>query len=374
MGNKSSKKEKNDELKKIGEDANKSSPLTFSTFSQINLTNDLIIGKFKSDPEEDYKKLNFLGEGAFASVYKVENRYTEAICAMKVIRKNNSCTLEDENEILNEINILKTMDHPGILKLFEFYSNKQTYSIVTELCPGGELFQQILDKGPFKEKYTAFVMYQIFSAVNYCHQMHIIHRDLKPENILIVGKEKDGLPIIKLCDFGTSRIFEKGTFQKKVVGSSYYIAPEVLKKHYNEKCDIWSCGVILYVLLSGTYPFNGKNDQEISKKILNGKFEFNSILFKNISNEAKDLIKKCLIYDKNERISAIKALKHPFFTNEINLNDLYNENINCKNILLSIKNFSFSKHSKLYEIVLSYLSANKCLKTSESASSPATSL
>ena len=105
---------------------------------------------------------------------------------MKIINKNPSCSIEDDKEIFNEINILRTMDHPNILKIFEFYSNKESYSIVTELCSGGELFQEIIDKGPFNEKYCSYVMYQIFSAINYCHKMHILHRDLKPENILIV--------------------------------------------------------------------------------------------------------------------------------------------------------------------------------------------
>ena len=355
MGNKSSKKENNDELKKIGEDANKSSPLTFSTFSQINLTNDLIIGKFKSDPEEDYKKLNFLGEGAFATVYKVENRYTEAICAMKVIRKNSSGTIEDEKAILNEINILRTMDHPGILKLFEFYSNKQAYSIITELCPGGELFQQIIDKGPFKEKYTAYVMYQIFSAVNYCHQMHIIHRDLKPENILIVGKEKEGLPLIKICDFGTSRIFEKGSFQKKIVGSSYYIAPEVLKKHYNEKCDIWSCGVIMYILLSARPPFEGEDDEEIMENVEAGNYDLESPPFNKLSKNSLDLLKKLLAMDPEQRITAEEALNHPWFK-EFKSQEKYNK-INDKNTMKTLINNlkTYRRTSVIQETALAYL-------------------
>ena len=354
MGSKSSKKQNNDELKKIGEDANINFPSTFTTFSEINLTNDLIVGKFKSDPEEDYQTLNFLGEGAFASVYKVENRYTEAVCAMKVIRKNCSCSLEDMNDILNEIKILRTMDHPGILKIFEFYANKQTYSIVTELCPGGELFQHIMDKGPFSEKYTAYVMYQIFSAVNYCHQMHIIHRDLKPENILIVGKEKDG-PLIKICDFGTSKIIEKGTFQKKVVGSSYYIAPEVLKKHYNEKCDIWSCGVIMYILLSARPPFEGDDDEEIIEKVEAGEYDLESPPFNKLSKNSLDLIKSLLTMDPDQRISAEQALNHPWFK-EYKSQEKYNK-INNKNTMKALINNlkTFRRTSIIQETALAYL-------------------
>ena len=355
MGSKSSKKQKNDELKKIGEDANKASPSSFSTYTQVNLTNDLLVGKSKSDPEEDYKKLNFLGEGSFASVYKVQNKFTDVICAMKVINKAFSCTIEDENEILNEINILRTMDHPGILKIFEFYSSKQNYSIVTELCPGGELFQQIIDKGPFTERYSAYVMYQIFSAVNYCHKMHIVHRDLKPENILIVSKDREGLPTIKICDFGTSKMFEKGAVERKLVGSSYYIAPEVLKKHYNEKCDVWSCGVIMYILLSARPPFGGEDDNEIMERVATGKYDLESPPFNKISKNSIDLIKRLLTMDPEQRISAEQALNHPWFK-EFKSQEIYNrinDSDTIKNLIGNLK--KYRRTSIIQETALAYL-------------------
>jgi len=355
MGSKSSKKQKNDELKKIGEEANKTSPSTFSTYTQVNLTNELLVGKSKSDPEEDYKKLNFLGEGSFASVYKVQNKFTDVICAMKVINKTFSCTIEDENEILNEINILRTMDHPGILKIFEFYSSKQNYSIVTELCPGGELFQQIIDKGPFTEKYSAYVMYQIFSAVNYCHKMHIVHRDLKPENILIVGKDREGLPTIKICDFGTSKMFEKGAVQRKLVGSSYYIAPEVLKKHYNEKCDVWSCGVIMYILLSARPPFGGEDDNEIMERVATGKYDLESPPFNKLSKNSLDLIKRLLTMDPDQRISAEQALNHPWFK-EFKSQEIYNRINDTDTMKTLVENLKkYKRTSIIQETALAYL-------------------
>ena len=355
MGSKSSKKQKNDELKKIGEDANKSSPSSFSTYTQVNLTNELLVGKSKADPEEDYKKLNFLGEGSFASVYRVQNKFTDVICAMKVINKAFSCTIEDENEILNEINILRTMDHPGILKIFEFYSSKQNYSIVTELCPGGELFQQIIDKGPFTEKYSAYVMYQIFSAVNYCHKMHIVHRDLKPENILIVAKDREGLPTIKICDFGTSKMFEKGAVQRKLVGSSYYIAPEVLKKHYNEKCDVWSCGVIMYILLSARPPFGGEDDNEIMERVASGKYDLESPPFNKLSKSSIDLIKRLLTMDPEQRISAEQALNHPWFK-EFKSQEIYNRINDSDTIKTLVENLKkYKRTSIIQETALAYL-------------------
>ena len=355
MGSKSSKKQKNDELKKIGEEANRTSPSSFSTYTQVNLTNELLVGKSKADPEEDYKKLNFLGEGSFAAVYKVQNKFTDVICAMKIINKAFSCTIEDENEILNEINILRTMDHPGILKIFEFYSSKQNYSIVTELCPGGELFQQIIDKGPFTERYSAYVMYQIFSAVNYCHKMHIVHRDLKPENILIVGKDREGLPTIKICDFGTSKMFEKGAVQRKLVGSSYYIAPEVLKKHYNEKCDVWSCGVIMYILLSARPPFGGEDDNEIMERVSSGKYDLESPPFNKLSKNSIDLIKRLLTMDPEQRISAEQALNHPWFK-EFKSQEIYNRINDSDTIKVLVENLKkYKRTSIIQETALAYL-------------------
>ena len=355
MGSKSSKKQKNDELKKIGEDANKNDPSSFCSFTPVNVTNELLVGKSKSNPDSEYKKLKFLGEGAFASVYCVQNKYTDVICAMKVINKYFNCSAEDDKEILNEINILRSMDHPGVLKIFEFYSNKESYSIVTELCPGGELFQQIIDKGPFNEKYSAYIMYQLFSAVNYCHKMHIIHRDLKPENILIVNKDKDGYPTIKVCDFGTSKIFEKGAVQRKLVGSSYYIAPEVLKKSYNEKCDVWSCGVIMYILLSARPPFGGQDDNDIMERVATGIYDLESPPFDKLSSSALDLIRNLLNMDVKQRFTAEQALNHPWFK-ENKSQELYNkinDSETMKNLILNLK--SYKRTSVIQETALAYL-------------------
>ena len=354
MGSKSSKKQKDEELKKIGEEANKSDPSTFCAVTPIKVTNELIVAESKSNSEKEYKKIKFLGEGSYASVYQVQNRYTDAICAMKIINKSSNYA-EDDKEILNEINILRCMDHPGVLKIFEFYSNKESYSIVTELCPGGELFQQIIDKGPFNEKYSAYIMYQLFSAVNYCHKMHIIHRDLKPENILIVNKDKDGYPTIKVCDFGTSKIFEKGAVQRKLVGSSYYIAPEVLKKSYNEKCDVWSCGVIMYILLSARPPFGGQDDNDIMERVATGIYDLESPPFDKLSSSALDLIRNLLNMDVKQRFTAEQALNHPWFK-ENKSQELYNkinDSETMKNLILNLK--SYKRTSVIQETALAYL-------------------
>ena len=314
MGGLNSKKENNKYLQEIGARAMKKNPFGFLICTKINLTNDIIVAKSPSDPTENYKKLNLIGEGNSSQIYRVRNEITDSIKAMKLIKKSEIETgTEEEKEIINEINILQKMDHPNILKIFEFYSNKENYALILEQCSGGDLYKEIIQKGPFNEGYSSYVMYQIFSAINYCHKMNIIHRDLNPENILIVDRNDLGYPRIKICDFGTSKIMEKGLMQNKVVGSLYYIAPEVLKKKYNEKCDIWSCGVILYILLSQKLPFSideeKESDEELLNKILIGKYDLESPPFNTISKNAKDLINKLLINDPQKRISAEEAEK-----------------------------------------------------------------
>ena len=222
MGGKSSKSKNNKDLQEIGKKANMESDSFHYSHTMnlnINLTNEVIVSQSASNPSDDYKRVKFLGEGSYAAVYCVENKITGSKRAMKIINKSENCSTEDDQEIMNEINILRTLDHPNILKIFEFYSSKESYSLVTELCQGGELFQEIIDRGPFNENYSAYVMLQILSAINYCHGMKIVHRDLKPENILIAERDSNGLPRIKIADFGTSKMFEKGAVQRKLVGS-----------------------------------------------------------------------------------------------------------------------------------------------------------
>ena len=361
MGGKSSKSKKNKKFQEIGKKANQgdgSFHYSSTLNSTINLTNEVIVAQSNKKPNDDYKRLKFLGEGSYASVYCVQNRLTDSKRAMKVINKTSNCSTEDEKEIRNEINILRTLDHPNILKIFEFYSSKESYSIITELCEGGELFNEIVDKGPFNEEYSAYVMLQIFSAINYCHGMKIVHRDLKPENILIVDRDKNDMPRVKIADFGTSKMFEKGAVQRKLVGSSYYIAPEVLKKHYDEKCDIWSCGVIMYILLSGRPPFAGDNDKEIMDKVAIGKYDLETSPFDKLSKSGKDLIRKLLVMEPSKRISAQEALAHPWFK-ENKSRDLYNrikDESTIRKLIRNLKNYK--RDSIIQETALAYLVHN----------------
>ena len=351
MGKKFSKNDKNKKFEK--HDSNK-----FLRASTLAISNNTIIHRAKSDFNKNYKIIKNLGSGTYSSVELVKNLISGEQRAMKAIKIKNKLSNKEEQEIINEIFILKSLDHPNIIKIFEFYKNEDEYDLIMEFCEGGDLYKEIIDKAPFSESYTSYILYQILSAVNFCHKMKILHRDLKPENILITGRNEDNYPHIKICDFGASKIFEKGVFNKRRIGSSYYIAPEVLRKQYTEKCDLWSCGVILYILLAGKPPFGGKNDQEVIKNVLKGVYDLNGIEFDRISDNAIDLIRKLLVVNVNDRITAEQALNHQWFK-DYNTKEIYNqiedENI-INNLLNNIKNYK--RESAIQETALAYLVHN----------------
>lgn len=177
------------------------------------------------------------------------------------------------------MNILTMIDHPNIIKLYEIYEDIKYFYLIMELCVGGELFDRIIARvdthNMFTEREAAIIFKQLMGAISYCHTQSICHRDLKPENLLLLNKSETSP--IKVIDFGLSKIFNPGFKKMKTkVGTAYYVSPEVLEGDYDEKCDIWSCGVILYILLTGDPPFNGRSDQEIYTKIQSRKFHFPS--------------------------------------------------------------------------------------------------
>ena len=223
----------------------------------IKITKGNFINYKKGLIENDYIIGDVCGSGAFATVRKVTSKVSGQVRALKIIKKQKG---QDSARMYLEVEILKKLIHPNIMQIFEFYEDKKNFYIITELCEGGELFDQIVDKGSFSEIEAAWVMKQLMSAINYIHTNNIVHRDLKPENILLDTKKNN---IIKIIDWGTARFFEKNKKMNKVSGTPYYIAPEVLFEKYDEKCDVWSCGVIMYILLCGYPPFNGETDTEI---------------------------------------------------------------------------------------------------------------
>ena len=418
---------------------------------------DIIVEK-KGSPFEDYEIIEQLGEGTFGKVFKVRNKNNNSIRAMKQISKSFINNLND-SEVGKEIEILKKLNHPYIIKLYEYYSTSKHLFLINEICDQGDLQKKIAKIRKFPEFIVKVIMLQVFEALMYLNEKSIIHGDLKLENILVncyededdclykdMLEDEDGFinaikhdinvvlrdgkirnsvteyssykPFdnkmindvnkklklrhekeqgyisrknlrntvyqkgdndsikemkqnkiksiyaskkfnifnygIKLIDFGCSKIFTryKKTFND-IIGTLVYCSPEVLANEYNAECDIWACGVLMYCLLSGHFPFDGQNEEEITSKILSGKFEFDIDLFNNITEEAKDLITKCLKYDVSKRITIPEALNHKFFQDLKNSNKFTEEEIKK---LKSLK--LYKKNSKFYQLVLTYLSYN----------------
>ena len=249
-----------------------------------------------------------LGSGAFGEVRKAKHHSSKQLRAIKIISTQNLSDFE-KKKILKEILILKKIDHPNIVKIYEFFEDEGFIYIVMELITGGELFDKIQIDDFFSEAKIREILRDLLRGVNYMHKESVVHRDLKLENVLFT---EDG--VLKIVDFGTSRVFFRDETMDVINGTSYYVAPEVLKGDYDFKCDIWSCGVIFFIMLSGFPPFNGRNDEEILENVIKGKYRMSHKKFINISKSAKDLIKKMLTYSPKSRPTAEECLKHPFFS------------------------------------------------------------
>ena len=573
-------------LSNMNYNPSKEQKIKINSLSRIPISQRNVIRKVSGDPFDKYKILKKLGNGTFGQVYKVMQRQTGNIRAMKIIPKNNLRPGFTDKDIIQEITIMKNLDHPHIIKLYEFYLDDDNYYLINEYCTEGDLSEKLNKLKALPEPIVKILMAQIFNAVLYLNNRGIIHGDLKLENILVdsylesdgntqgsnnfissliqdakdiknyltsfqlrrssssfTGKLKlnsgnllkrkseefdekeinvknklenkidnqrmslqndlflfknkneskklsfsdknveenieekiddednsdeerkndinnlfenkevkeehvdfkdddDSLntppneeidfennttskknkisleqniysPLktkkkidfdsngknspkesninhneekeykqnftestiirksainynklkiknfeLKLIDFGCSKIFSQynRTFED-TIGTLVYCSPEVLKNNYNQKCDMWSCGVIIYILLCGKYPFYGRSEEEITKKILTGNFNFDDKHFDNVSEAAKDLIRKCLIHDKNKRITIKEALRHEFFAGEININNIFEEHVDTKKVLNGLKCNS-KKKSKFYQAVLAYLSYN----------------
>ena len=322
--------------------------------SIIHFNRDIIVSNVKINPYEEYKVIKSIGEGTFGKVELVEHLITGKIRAMKILKKLNMVQRSNEASVYNELNILKKIDHQNVVKVYEFYSDAQNYYLITEYCEGGDLYECTKNEH-LSEVQVACIMYQILVALNHIHKMKIMHRDLKPENILVYKKEEDGLYRIKICDFGTSHLFKCGEKEKNIMGSSYYIAPEVLNKNYNFKCDLWSCGVIMYVLLTKKVPFAGQGDKEIRKSIIKRKYNHEPL--ENYSQYIQELVKALLEKNYEKRINAEQALTFQLFKaykcketiNKIDLKDM-------KKYIDNIK--KYKKGNAFRETVMSYLIHN----------------
>lgn len=250
-----------------------------------------------------------LGAGSYGQVCRAEHKTSKALRAVKTVSKV-AAGPRILNRLHTEIDIMKMLDHPGIIKLYETFEDRKNIYMVMELCVGGELFDRIVASGHFTETQAAIVMQQMISAVYYMHENHVCHRDLKPENFLFRSKDPIETNILKLIDFGLSATFEPGELFQTKAGTPYYVAPQVLDGKYDELSDIWSAGVIMYVLLCGYPPFMAENDHDVLALVKKGRFVFQAKDWRDVSQDAKDLIQKMITLNPRDRISAREALNH----------------------------------------------------------------
>ncbi|CAK9137019.1 unnamed protein product [Ilex paraguariensis] len=328
-------------------------PPSSTSVSQSPPGNGRVLGRPMEDVHSTFIFGRELGRGQFGVTYLVTHKTTGQKLACKSIANRKLIKKDDIENVRREVQIMHHLTgHRNIVGLKGAYEDRHSVNLVMELCAGGELFDRIITKGHYSESAAANLCRQIVTVVHNCHSMGVMHRDLKPENFLFLSSDEDSP--LKATDFGLSVFFKPGIkfdlfmflplyydnfvlctinflgFYSKVedldfgvpmrdvfkdlVGSSYYVAPEVLRHNYGAEADIWSAGVILYILLSGVPPFWGENEQGIFDAVLRGHLDFSSDPWPSISSSAKDLVKKMLQADPPKRVSAVEVLsKYPKF-------------------------------------------------------------
>ncbi|KAI9108485.1 hypothetical protein K1719_020676 [Acacia pycnantha] len=279
-----------------------------------------VLGRPLEDVRSTYIFGRELGRGQFGVTYLVTHKVTKQQFACKSIATRKLISRDDIDDIRREVQIMHHLTgHRNIVELKGAYEDRHSVNLVMELCAGGELFDRIIAKGHYSERAAANLCRQIVTVVHSCHSMGVFHRDLKPENFLFLSKD-DNSPL-KATDFGLSVFFKPGDVFGDLVGSAYYVAPEVLRRSYGPEADIWSAGVILYILLSGVPPFWAENEQGIFDAILRGHIDFVSKPWPSISSSAKDLVRKMMRADPRERISAVDVLNHPWMREDGDASD-----------------------------------------------------
>ncbi|KAL9242908.1 hypothetical protein vseg_016865 [Gypsophila vaccaria] len=279
-----------------------------------------VLGRPMSNVRSSYIFGRELGRGQFGVTYLVTHKETKQLRACKSIATRKLVNQDDVDDVRREVQIMHHLTgHRNIVELHGAYEDRHAVHLVMELCEGGELFDRIITKGHYSERAAAKLFREIVTVVYNCHSMGVMHRDLKPENFLFLSSGDDSP--LKAIDFGLSVFFKPGEVFQDLVGSAYYVAPEVLRRSYSAEADIWSAGVILYILLSGVPPFWGESEQGIFDSILMGHLDFSSEPWPSISSSAKDLVKKMLRQDPKERLSALEALNHPWMREDGDVSD-----------------------------------------------------
>jgi len=315
--------------------------------------------------EDKYHLKDVLGTGAFSQVRLAESKESPGdLYAIKVIDKKALKGKEDSLE--NEIRVLRRLDHPNVVKLLEAYESKSSVYLVMELVTGGELFDRIVEKGSYTEKDAADLIKQVLSAVAYMHSSGVVHRDLKPENLLYHSPDEDSK--IMISDFGLSKMEESG-IMATACGTPGYVAPEVLaQKPYGKEVDVWSIGVISYILLCGYPPFYDENDANLFAQILKGEFEFDSPYWDDISLEAKEFIRSLMCVEVDKRLSCEEAMEHAWITGATG-----DRNIHASVAEQLKKNFAKSRWKQAYHAIaisrqMKLLALNSSNKSSRESS------
>ncbi|EOA98868.1 Myosin light chain kinase family member 4, partial [Anas platyrhynchos] len=255
-------------------------------------------------------KNEILGGGRFGQVHKCEEKATGLKLAAKIIKARGA---KEKDEVKNEISVMNQLNHVNLIQLYDAFESKNDIVLVMEYVEGGELFDRIIDENcNLTEMDTISFIKQICEGIQYMHQMYILHLDLKPENILCVNRAANQ---IKIIDFGLARRYKPREKLRVNFGTPEFLAPEVVNYEFvSFPTDMWSVGVIAYMLLSGLSPFLGDDDNETLNNILACSWDFEDEEFRGVSDQAKDFISKLLIKEKCWRISATAALKHPWLS------------------------------------------------------------
>ncbi|XP_061366383.1 phosphoenolpyruvate carboxylase kinase 1-like [Gastrolobium bilobum] len=258
--------------------------------------------------KNQYQLLEEIGRGRFGTVFRCFHLSSNQFYACKLIDKRLLTDSTDQHCLEIESKFMSFLSpHPNIVQVFDAFEDTDFLSIVIDLCEPLTLFDRIAD-GPLPEPQAAFFMKQLLEAVAHCHRVGIAHRDIKPDNLLFDSRNN-----LKVADFGSAEWFGDGRSMSGVVGTPYYVAPEVLMgREYNEKVDVWSSGVILYIMLGGIPPFYGDSAAEIFEAVVRANLRFPTRVFRSVSSTAKDLLRKMLCRDVSRRISAEQALRHPW--------------------------------------------------------------
>ena len=256
-----------------------------------------------------------LGEGAFSKVYKCTNRKTGESFACKIVDKK-SLSAQDEEALRSEVEILSKLTSPHVVKCVDFFEEETTFYVVLEYLAGGELFDRIVKKTVYNEAEARELVRTLLSAIKACHDERVVHRDLKPENLLLKSKVDD--KDMKVADFGFAVVAENDHCLTTQCGTPGYVAPEILQGTlYGRPVDMWSIGVITYILLGGYPPFYDDNQKMLFRKIKAGSYEFHPDYWKGVSNDAKDLIRNLLVVKPDKRFTAAQALNHTWLKKDV---------------------------------------------------------